>query len=733
MLRIKSETQIAQHLSNQARKKASKEAKNIYSELNVVPGHLTSFSIFELINHAIVVAPNYKGISNLVYGSFGKLVVTGAGLNLGAAFCPGIMDITIVPGVSAEKLNEVLFIVHRSMAEYYLKNGLKQFRLDNMVSFAAMAGKSWEVSFNLKTKIQPSTSTLSDIVKLDSLGLPKIKITATTKIKGKKYDLTDPYPAWYKTAKGDDIRTDLLIYIGGGDKREIKRRIIDYLKYLKKEYIPDLPQNPLYNNIKENFKDSLPHYDTFPRNSSTVDTRQRLQNIWNAFKNTNYEDSPREPDLKRIEDNLENLYEEIIRAETKPTLNLDQENLKVGESYKEDSMPALTERKSLCKVNMVTFKIEGEIVLKQGMKVGMTKPESPDSEEDLPVTITGPGIKQEIKLDAKYVKTYYRYQTYAFGRNINKNSYSTDKTFLGIMYTQDTQIKYSKIALKHELKAALEFRIGKKKIFDGIKIIGEKVDGILNKINFNKSFVNNMSYKAVTAYWDYTSDGTDKNMLSGSGLSFGCSISMQTLLRIALDIHSYEKSNKYNRKSDQAVFLNAEIKNYSKLLRIKESEFEEFAKSLLSIENLKADKKYNALKKYGAVLIESSFQFTDYFNMRIDKETRELEDLINDDHEWSQFYHGRTNSFGKAKLESIRIRVRINDHMNQSKKSFRLGLNLWAVKGNVEVKKIEKAGNEGIKTVHSHWFLDEFKNLTNDEKFSKGVPTVVLLPHRFEL
>ncbi|MEL7163429.1 MAG: hypothetical protein AAFN92_21910, partial [Bacteroidota bacterium] len=338
----------------------------------------------------------------------------------------------------------------------------------------------------------------------------------------------------------------------------------------------------------------------------------------------------------------------------------------------------------------------------------------------------------------KKVNTHYRYQTYAL---------STASRHRLVM-TQDVKISYTEHEATVAVAAGVDLMVGRDIDLTDVHVSDTNLQR-LKKVQAaqakSKSWgKRSMHYRAVTAYWNYDEvTAAGMKLMNGSGVSFGISLSMRKILRIAYKSHKTGLS--FNDRTHLAP--------HAKALRVSVDELEAFMKSLLIPQFGENDERkgppvpdfkkqiegYAGCMEAGAVLVEASYRLVEPLLVKKGKTGSNETDLQPEDltsgQPWSDFFYGMLfarPTTAKLKLESIRLRVRLGDTSDHGKNIFRLGLYLFGSGYSLDITRVRSSGNEGILTIHTHSFLpvDQRVGRTTGA-LEDSVPPVTLVPHRF--
>lgn len=697
--------------------------RKLKKDLTLIPAQFASLEPTELYERFLLIRPDVKGNAAIAYGSYGHSASVTFGFEFGIFLCPGLVNLSVNATATATKTNEALFIIHRNLPDKLIATSSRESRnkrvlakISKPVTFMAMLGERKGGSFELAFAASFGTGSFSEIFSLGLLGFTFAGGQISGSISRDVYNFKDPSPGWYQSGSDQNLQLDFTDSLGTRHTHYLKREIALWLRYVKKNYIKKLPNDSKWDKLKQTFN-NLPKFYPIWFKASTAEVQFKLANILKELDKLDegFRDA-------KFDKKIADYQAELTKAAAA------NKEYNIGDTKKRGTRTTLGDLPDLCKIHLTNMKGQTSIdvsvgnspvtgAMGGGSGVGTNVASGNDKLDAASTfTIPGPTLGAGISLTGSYTRTHYRYQSYGYSSRSEKP----------IVHTQDTQIRYTKVNLAVGLQASLDFLVGRDIDLEGVRFFGKDADKLsLNNLSYDKSFVNKMSYRAVTAYWNHpTGTPSSVKTLNGSGVSFGFSIRIQTLLRFSRDEHAGTANTFYDK----------EIASYANLLRVTSSEFRQFVKGLLSEEDLKNDGAYEHLKAYGAVLVESSFRFQESEEISFKNSPNDLADLTKSGTKWSDFYNNKSFSAPTAglQLESIRMRLRLSDHMDNSKNIFRLGLYLFGSGAGVSVDKVEQAGNEGILDFYTHWFLQQDQNIGRlHQNYRDSVPPVILLPHTF--
>jgi hypothetical protein len=239
--------------------------------------------------------------------------------------------------------------------------------------------------------------------------------------------------------------------------------------------------------------------------------------------------------------------------------------------------------------------------------------------------------------------------------------------------------------------------------------------------------LNRITYESTTIFW---SEDNLTKALPGTGYSVGGSFLIKNLIALWEDINDHGESGKKVHIHHLNAGSKRYIANIAQSLKIRPHDVLHFFEQLT-----KFDVEFyfeNTLEALGceAILLEASFRVDDLelLNMNPLTDIDSARTTINLDSTASKRI--LEIPFGAEKhLESIKLRYRIQDTHDYSTSLFKLGINVTGVGGSIALKKVHKAGSEGIVDLMSVW-LQKGKivdgSIESDDIYDKAVPPVVL-------
>ena len=238
------------------------------------------------------------------------------------------------------------------------------------------------------------------------------------------------------------------------------------------------------------------------------------------------------------------------------------------------------------------------------------------------------------------------------------------------------------------------------------------------------SNLNRLTYESTTVFW---SDDMYTEALPGTGYSVGGSFLIKNMIGLWKDINNH--SNHMDKLSKGSLRY---IDNIAQSLKISSQNVFDFFVQLTE-DNIEFYFKNTEKLGCEAMLLEASFKVP---HLEIDinplskipdgDSQSEREVIVLDP---TVFKDILELPFGKEKqLESIKLRYRIQDTHDYSTNLFKLGVNATGVGGSIALKKIHKAGSEGIVDLLSVWIGGKVvaDSKESAEMYERAVPPVVL-------
>lgn len=766
-------------------------------EFYLIPRSFAAYDLDELYNHFLINAPDFKGNYSLAYGEYGIGFKVGIKVDIGKLICPFLKIQPSIEG-NGEKLKESLFIIQRPFPKMLpANNQIPEFKSNLPVCFMTMYGQKYGANLSgklviaggagIKRKDFKKNPTLRDLSKekisnpmtINTLGIgASIAFNVGADLAYESYVWEDLTPGWYASGRDQQLKSDFKNSIGLLNETEIIRDIFGWLKHLKpflynlygKEQeildgeiddlikkINDFPTIST-NRIIRFFQPEVTAYSVIEKMTEIITEviglfKDRNKSFFNDLKIT----SDREKALKaQVE-----AYGELLKTARKASIEREKAESKgrdLPDKVSPKKMDSVTKSLNLCFINLSIFskKATGKEEIWLGGKLSSK---------------AMAGISQEIKIEANFKKTSSRYQTFSMGTETNQP----------FVFTQDLCINYKQINYDFSARAQIVLKE---------ELLKKESSGLPDyfKKDLPKKMIKNiMTYNATSHYWFHP--GGDKKsprvkLCEGSGISFGCSIDLYTLVLMIKELVSTPNEAARNDT------INRDIAIYADQLRTQKSQFEDFLGNIFqevsdisTIRNLEVSKIVELLfpqlidLKIDAVLIESSFKFNLQKNNELELKDEGLDTLYSsgDDSKnpYKKMFSGEALGIKdyeqmNLSLETIRLRVRLGDSLkDQESYNFRLGFFVKAIVKKTAKKIISKfpmsftlagnmikrAGNEGVFDQYVHWAKDslnenlgsiegktteeveEIRKKDKDrssniqENIERSVPPVFLLPH----
>ena len=695
-------------------------ARKTFLNNKVIPNLYTQLDPQQIYDFLLVNWADHKGNAAMVYGTVGRSAALSAAFDFGALICPGIVSLNLRAGAQITVTNETIMLIHRLMPDKLISISSRlqlekqvENTVNKPVSYMVLQGNRAGVDFELSTSASIGTdnglSGISDKMPLSCFGL-NLEAGISGKVSGGLYRYYDNRPGFYENSRQENLLNDFTASLGTRHTHYLKREAVAWLREVKKKYV-DPKSGSEYANLKAQFK-SLPSFNWPGFRASTEKVNAKLAEILDALDVLpSSEKSKINNSITRYKNNLKRAV-----AAQKDYLVIEKEGRERGRNVVDH----------LCYINLKNIKKGGHVSIRAEIGTDFSG-EMPKEinliEAAIPTISIGAGAEAKYKS----VRTFYRYQGFAFGvKRPNR-----------IVYTQDVMANYSEVDVTIAMKASLQSLQNQDIDLAGVHVLDQSLDGI-DKPGFEllkeKNWIKcSLRYKAVVAYWNHRNSQslTQVKTLNGSGLSFGCSMRIQDLLFI-----SFQENQGGNDS------LNKKVQHFAALLRVTNAQFREFAKSLLAGSELETGKNavigFEGLEEYGAVLVESSFRFKQEVTLKMAQKNKDfsqtqVEDLTEKE-EWKDFFNGKSDDPAEAgvELEAIRVRLRLGDHTNNTRNVFKLGLTVLGSGIEFDFDSINEAGNEGILEIHTHHFIEFDQDLNGvPENLRDEVPPPILIPHHF--
>lgn len=735
----------------------------VKDSLLMVPKRFAPYSAEDVYHRFLIIAPDHKGQSSCAFGEYGIKVNLTIKVDFGKFICP-ILIIKPEASLSITHTDQVLLIIHRTVpkalagSDNDLASSIK-WSTNMPVCFMTFAGRKIGVNASLGTSLGYGSSISTQLDNfspnpiLDDLkvnfsnkqpakGIATVGIGASitfnlsTALDFQFYTWEEKTPGYYATGMDSGLKKDFNNLLGPEDVSNVKREIIDWLKYLRDNPLKEIErrtssfaQSYKLTNLLEKLK-KLPsisrfNITRFGRKASTKETIDTLESLISGENDS----------LKTILDSLDLKKLPQIGGKDIDFQKEKESILTQLEWYKKklhsaeaavDSLKDISEfppkigafalapmyaSLKLCFIDLTIMKASATVSDNLWLGTSLTVPKTGAVG---PVNASG-----KIGISGDFRKVSSRFQTYSIDM----------KSGIPLIFTQDTNIRYTQA----KIDRSIGFDLGFTNLFKKDK-------------DWPNAFIkNSMAYNASSLYWLHP-DSTESQVIKlqrGSGISFGFSVHFATLISIGKNLLSSPNS------IDPLVA--DYISQFSKLLRIKEEDFKAFIHGLFEkdqqiitskteeylIKNL-----YPQLVDYDTVLIESSLKIiSSDFSVEYD-EKQGVNSLMNLPKFASlsdpNFQASDLNSMGLT-TESIRLRVRLKDNLkNADPKTFRLGffqelatLAAKSIAGSFpfSLGVIKNAGNEGILDFYNHWILASA--ISDHRRLELAVPPVNLLPHHF--
>lgn len=723
-------------------------ARRFHRNAQIVPSVYRHMLATDIYDYFMMSWGDHKGNAALAYGSIGTNVGIAAGFDFGVLLLPGILQLSVNVAANQLVAEEALFLIHRAMPDKWISQASRTrerrqvlYHVDQPVTFLSLAGYRMQYDIKLAAAASIGIGSVVDGLggsyPLGAFGITLQGLDLSGQYTTAVFRYKDEQPGLYRHGRDPRLLTDFTAALGERHTHYLKRDAVDWLKWVRKKHIDPLAGNVLTNPLKKVFF-NLPGFRFPGFVASTTAVKDKLREIDQVLKTPGH--GLQDPVKTRITDRIGRIYRRIQDAERS------QQAYRIP--TKSARVPDALAVKDLCYLTLSNKKKTGQFkysilnspadgAMGGGTGIGKNLAGNPDGEsyEDKRLVAVSSFTVPSITIGGGYTlrysvcRTTYRYQTYALNRRQHP-----------LVYTQDVQVRYQEKDITAAMQFGLDLLAGRDLSMAGIHVQDKALrrkKSLPAKLLKGKSWTDaQMVYRAVNVYWDqHLASGNQKaEVLNGSGVSFGYSMRLDDLLRISREENA----------GLPAATMNAKVAHYAKFLRVKPEEFRSFARSLLirgerSRSRSRRVTGFENYEDYGAVLVEASFRIKDAQSVSkaqakdgsySDTDLADLTDKV----PWQDFFYGKSDDRDAAglELETIRVRLRLGDHVSNTRNVFRLGLYLFGAGVSFNIDKVEAAGNEGILTLHSHSFLNIDKHPRRTASALRdGVPPVMLMPHSF--
>lgn len=706
----KSQEMLAAHIAQQ---------REVIVISRLVPDALriqhSSELVLAMYRKHIGVQNDEKGVYYCAFGNAGYLAGIDVSLDLVKMVLPpfslplGVnVELKASLQFSAGGVKQLLLMLHRSFP--------KQVSLQTINPLCFMALSGWEkratagISVQAGASVEPPT-----LINLDgySLSINLVNLQAGLKAGCRYIRLTDSNAGWYPSCTDANLETDVAQF-ANPDKEVLKGLLNEWRRHLRDEVFQTW-KTSRDSRIKP-FMEHLNQRLTFDISLSQGVVRSSSEQVENWLNGLGW--------------HLRDLYKNGY------TTTLTPQEYNQGTAYISTARTMLAQAKARAETARQTGQ---KLPQKQGnAPIGHVPRSTPRCRADIAVwslganaaASTGVDVSQAVSLgqfiqateiaDVASVQAGLQAgaRTELTGRaQFMSSRYQTESPPLSrpgqnVVLTQDTKVTYTQAIWTYQAGGGITLP------FD-VNISYQKAG--------QRFLKNDMSYSSATAYWEPASlwtvnDRKSARLETGSGLSLGISMSLK-------------KIQVLKASQNQTP---ANIRHYPFHLGLTISQFIAF---INAIPSSLFDPTFMQENPY--ILIESSFRFQTQQFVEV-KADGELESLCN-----KFFQSGRIKDTTKLALETVRCRVRLGSDLDQTKTSFKLGVDVLGVGGGVELTKIRQAENMFIKDLCILDFIVPRPVVSGvglagqqaggavavpvalhpDQK----VPAVVLLPHTFQL
>lgn len=323
-----------------------------------------------------------------------------------------------------------------------------------------------------------------------------------------------------------------------------------------------------------------------------------------------------------------------------------------------------------------------------------------------------------LKISGEYKSANVRYQAVYEAPNDN------DKK-LRVVMTQDSKIVY-KQAVFTPIEGKIEGSISGLGYTKSLSDINDRKE--LKKA-WDINLINSMNYITTTVYWHSAMEQptplapkklkklkweSQATALPGTGLSFGGAFLVKNLMKF---YQFYD--------SVMEEFLDPDIGDYfvqvAKTLEVQPDELNQFFMKMLDERGPSFLRELAELEKIESVLLESSFRldFADIVLKTVQEGDTKITKLHSETSKQLLELHESMRT-----LEAIRLRYRIQDSFNADGDYFSLGFKIDGQGLGIKLKKVDRAGSEGIVDLFTHWVDRRLGSGT--AAYEKAVPPVAL-------
>lgn len=704
-----------------------------FPRLSLIPKEYRPYNSHELYNRFLISEDELKGQVSSLYGESGRQFTGSLNIDFGVLLAPVIPVASIRLDVTGSALrgDEFMIVLHRPVPLKLRKSNDARVRIrwrtTTPVALMLMQGTNQEGSLTIRLDVGASVSVPFSSHSGAALGIRADLLQANAAFTTKTVNGRETNPGWYSNLLDENLQKDFTQLLGSEGKRELKREIAYLLAHLRNK-LREAPQDdPNVQNLLGKLR-QLPWAGTRRRPRFKI-MAKRLRERQNPFRHPATVDI-----LDQLDDIIRNILGNLITSpfiaeipDLENTLRWYREKLAIFKAPQADglvaSIPAkLGQRENqpvhlqyLCYTNLSITTRGGGVFA--GLTIELTPGDiealnlgTPDTPNFQTATIDMVGGKIGYQLDGDIRIANSRFQTYGLD----------DETNRPLLLTQDVQINYSLIKIDRTNAISLG-------------LILTQLEASADQTVYHRM---NLDYHSVTAYWRYPPRPSATNIRSklraGSGLAHGISVGSRELVELAIALNQDQELDKKQKKLKQQV---------AERLKIGQGKLVEF---LIALADRSDTEELRSIENnYEMIILEANFRFTESVMMSLVEQTipHTNEDGSTEDvslHKMpSLLPHFLANDgLGKdtpRELESLRLRLRKEDHIDNEDSVFRLGGFFLQTGASFDISNVQRAGNAGIIDFFNYPFRIDDIDLSISEFYERAVPSTYLLPHVFHI
>ncbi|MCB9285185.1 MAG: hypothetical protein H6563_14000 [Lewinellaceae bacterium] len=738
---------------------------SLEGNLTVVPSQFRRYSVAELYQRFLINAPDHKGNYNCGFGQYGRNLSVSANYNFGDLILPGIITANVEGKVKGDVAKEVLFMIHRAApTALFSQDEKKQLKpvwtTGKPVVFCVLSGLTYQIVANLNAlsgvKVgfssvlgnstsggaEPETDALQLDISIDA------SIKAGAGLSGQLIRLAADQSGFYPNGTGNELVEAFSNALGGPSAKDLASEVATWFEYvmtyLQKDAFDTFQPivqnlaaqiNPtdkikeIYDQVKQGLLDKI-------TNKGGVQTLAK--NLFDFLKNKAASEIQTEATLQlldKLSKELSDFYQKqmlhSLLTTPKPTNNIwiRTSPQKVQINYREIQRQIAWYQNIKKSKQSTTVNLPGVLPLEQELchadlysfvantQAGGTASGKASLKTSAGGASAGASGAATIAGDVKFSSS--RYQICI------PSSSPSEKP---LVLTQDTFTTYRRMAGKASWGSSANI------FLEDYGLEANQAGKLENR------FFDLITYQCISAYWLYPrkeNNPSPATLEMGSGTSFGCSVNLKHLQRMAAPGSPSQKPDPIKQLKQQLATS----------LHISEAELDIFLSKAFPSGPPSASgnsNPKNLLENYTTVILESNFAFLPGANNNISLQNAKNADLYRPDDLFTspsiksilsqldgKLNQGSNPATPPCRLDSIRIRVRNEDNLGNYDNShpiFTLGFDFRAAV-KIEYGKTQKAsGNEGIFDVYTCWFNPDYEVRPQDG-YERSVPSAVLLPH----